>query len=113
MLRVYGIKNCDSVKKALKFFNSHAVSYTFVDFDTTPPSSQDIDRWLEKITVDELFNAKSTTYRSLGLKELSLDERGKREWLVKENRLIKRPVIETEKITLAGYNENLYKELFL
>jgi arsenate reductase (glutaredoxin) len=113
MLQVYGIKNCDSVKKALSFFKKHALTYEFHDFDKEAPSCELIDSWLKQVDSDTLFNARSTTYRELKLKELGLDDAAKREWLCKENRLIKRPVVQYKDTIIVGFNEDNYKGVFL
>ena len=112
-MRVYGIKTCGSVKKALKFFNDRGIEYEFVDFKKTPVGCEKIDEWLEKVDMERLFNTRGTKYRQLGLKDLNLDEEGKREWLCKENLLIKRPVIELDDgRVIVGYDEKLYEEIF-
>ena len=113
MVQVYGIKNCDSVKKALKFFNAHAIEYTLHDFKTHSVGCQKIERWLSHVEMKQLFNARSTTFRNLKLKELQLDEAGQKEWLCKENLLIKRPVVEHNGKVLVGFNEEIYKGEFL
>ncbi len=113
MLKVYGIKNCDSVRKALKFFDEYGIGYEFVDFRRTPADCAKIDAWLETADIDTLFNARSATYRTRGLKSLGLDARGKRDWLCKENLLIKRPVVEKENRVIIGFNQTLYEGEFL
>ena len=112
-MRVYGIKTCGSVKKALKFFNDHNIEYEFVDFKKEPATCEKIDFWIEKVGVDTLLNTRGTKYRMLKLKELNLDDSGKREWLCKENLLIKRPVIELDNgEVIVGFDEEKYKNLF-
>ena len=112
-MTVYGIKSCGSVKKALKFLDERGIKYEFVDLKKTPVTCAKIDEWIKKIGIDTLFNKRGTKYRQLRLKELNLDEEGKREWLCKENLLIKRPVIELDngKI-IVGFDEGEYKEIF-
>ncbi len=113
-MTLYGIKSCDSVKKAVKFFRSHNIDFEMVDFKNRSVGCDTIDRWLEQIPMEKLFNSRSTTYRKLELKRSNLDREGKREWLCKENMLIKRPVIECDDgRIIVGYDEDLYKELFL
>jgi len=112
MIKVYGIKTCGSVKKALKFLNEAGIEYEFIDFKKERVGCDKIDYWLSFVSIDKLFNSRGTKYRMLKLKELNLDEAGKREWLCKENMLIKRPVIELENRVLVGYDEELYKEVF-
>lgn len=111
MVKVYGIKNCSSVKKAINYFKIHNINYELVDFKTTPIDKDILNRWLEKVTLNELFNKRSTTYRELKLKELDLDDNSIKEWLIKENKLIKRPVIEFKNEVIVGYNESYYSTL--
>ncbi len=113
MVQVYGIKNCDSVKKALKFFKEHNIEYELFDFKTQELPCEKIEEWSKKVGTKTLFNARSTTYRNLKLKELNLDEAGQKEWLCKENLLIKRPVVEFNDELLVGFNEENYKRSFL
>ena len=112
MVQVYGIKNCDSVKKALKFFKENAIEFELHDFKTQELPCQKISEWLTQTDIKTLFNARSTTYRNLKLKELDLDESGQAEWLCKENLLIKRPVVEYKGGVLVGFNEEIYQRSF-
>ena len=112
-MKVYGIKTCGSVKKALKFFKNNSIEYEFHDFKKEPVSCDKIDEWIKKAGIDILFNNRGTKYRTLKLKELNLDENGKREWLCRENLLIKRPVIELDNgDIIVGFDEEKYKEIF-
>ena len=113
MIKVYGIKNCDSVKKALKFFKEHQLEYELFDFKTEALPCTKIDEWLQKTDINKLFNSRSTTYRNLKLKELNLSDDEKKEWLCKENLLIKRPVVDYKDTLLVGFNEEEYKRTFL
>jgi arsenate reductase len=113
MVKVYGIKNCDSVRKALKFLKEHRIVYEFIDFKATPVNCSAINAWLEKTDISELFNTRGTTYRSLKLKEMGLNDEEKAQWLCKENMLIKRPVIEYAKKVLIGFDPNNYERELL
>ena len=113
MIQIYGIKNCDSVKKALSFFKKHDLDYNLNDFKTQELTCSKIDEWLGMTDIKTLFNARSTTYRANKLKELDLDETGQREWLCKENLLIKRPVVEHNNELIVGFNEENYTRSFL
>ena len=112
-MKVYGIKTCGSVKKAIKFFKDNGIEYEFIDFKKTPVMCEKINEWLKKVDIDTLFNKRGTKYRQLKLKELNLDDEGKKEWLCKENLLIKRPVIELDNGEIVvGFDEERYKEIF-
>jgi len=113
MITIYGIKNCGSVKKAFQFFNDHSLEYTFVDFKTSPVDKNKILQWSQKTGLALLLNTKGTTYRTLDLKSLTLDDSEKVEWMAKENRLIKRPVIEYDANVLIGFNLTQYEGIFL
>jgi len=113
MLKIYGIKNCDSVRKAVRFLKSNDIPYEFIDFREIPVTQESIDTWLEGSDINTLFNTRGTTYRTLKLKEKNLSDDEKRQWLAKENMLIKRPVITFEKSVIIGYNELQYQNLLL
>lgn len=110
MIQIYGIKNCDSVRKAIKYLKNNNIAYEFVDFRETPVGKETISTWLNTTDIKTLFNTRGTTYRTLGLKEMHLNDAQKEEWLAKENMLIKRPVITFGDHVIVGYNESLYQE---
>ena len=112
MIIIYGIKNCDSVRKARKIFKNLDVEHTLFDFKADSVSSGDIKHWISLgATIDELFNKRGTTYRTLKLKELNLDDSDKIEWLAKENMLIKRPVVVNGNKITVGYNQDKIEEI--
>jgi Spx/MgsR family transcriptional regulator len=112
-MKIYGIKTCGSVKKATAFMKEKNIEFDFFDFKKESVDEAKIDEWLKQTTMDKLFNNKGTKYRTLKLKELNLDDNGKKEWLVKENMLIKRPVIECDDGSLVvGFNEEEYNSKF-
>ena len=113
MIQIYGIKNCDSVKKALKYFDKHNLEYELFDFKKQKVPCETITSWLETTDLKTLFNARSTTYRNLKLKELNPNDDEKKEWLCKENMLIKRPVVMYEEKVLVGFKEENYDGVFL
>ena len=113
MVTLYGIKNCDSVKKAVAFFKNHGIAYEFVDFKSTHVDCATIKKWLEQTDLKTLLNSRGTTYRTLGLKAMDLDDAAKIEWLGKENMLIKRPVVEYDGKLLVGFNQTRYEGAFL
>ncbi len=113
MLKIYGIKNCGSVKKAMAFFTVHDIKFEFIDLKKVSVDSDKIDYWLQHVDIIKLFNASSSTYRNLKLKELNLDDDGKKEYLSRENMLIKRPVVEYNDKVLVAFDEEVYKKEFL
>lgn len=113
MIRVYGIKNCDSVKKALRFLDAHSLEYTFCDFKTSPVGRETIEKWAVMSDTATLLNTKGTTYRTLGLKSVLTDDSDKIEWMSQHNLLIKRPVIEFGDRLVVGFDLSQYEGIFL
>ena len=112
MIKIYGIKNCDSVKKAIKHMKNNDLAYEFIDFREIPIGADKIADWVTKAPIEKLFNTRGTNYRTLKLKELNLNDEEKQAWLVKENILLKRPVIEYDGKVIVAFNEKTYNSTF-
>jgi len=112
-MKLYGIPTCGSVRNARKFFKENEIELEFIDFKKTSVGCGEVDSWLKQIDMSILFNNRGTKYRTLKLKELNLDNSGKREWLCKENMLFKRPIIEFDGQVIVGWDEEKYKEIFI
>jgi len=104
-IKVYGIKNCDTVKKALVYLNDHDVNYQFIDFRQNPISLQVLKKMVESVGWELLINRRSTTYRSL-----SEDEKSNINYdlILKLPTLIKRPVLVQGEKTMVGFSEQQY-----
>lgn len=112
MIKLYGIKTCDSVKKALKYFKEASIEVDFVDFKQTQPTQGQVSTWASKATLTKLFNNRSRTYKDLGLSKLTLNDDDKIAWMQKEPLLIKRPVIEYNGDVIVGFDETIYQGVF-
>jgi Spx/MgsR family transcriptional regulator len=113
MIKVYGIPTCGTVRNARKFFKENEIEIEFIDFKKISVDCDKVDRWISEVGLDILFNNRGTKYRTLKLKDLALDESGKREWLCKENMLFKRPIIEFKNQVIVGFDEEKYNNLFI
>jgi len=106
-LKVYGIKNCDSVKKALKYLSAHNIDYRFIDFRQNPSSADTVKRWVESIGLEVLLNKRSTTYRNLSdtqKNNITI------KLLIEQPTLIKRPVLVNGLKVIVGFNEAEYNQ---
>ncbi len=112
-MKLYGIPTCDTVRKARKFFKENEIEIEFINFKKTSVDCDKVDSWLKHVSMDILFNSRGAKYRTLKLKDLNLDDAGKREWLCKENMLFKRPIIEFNGKVIVGWDEEKYKEIFI
>ncbi len=109
-MKLYGIKTCGSVRKAMDFLDSKHIAYTFIDFKNTPPSKEQIQRWAQEVGVSTLLNTKGMTYKKLGLSKQNLSDEQKIQNMYMYPLLIKRPVIETSKGIVVGFDEVLYAQ---
>jgi len=108
-IQVYGIKNCDTVKKALVYLNDHDVNYQFIDFRQNPISQQVLIKMVESVGWELLINKRSTTYRSLSEEEKSNINY---DLVLKLPTLIKRPVLVQDENIMVGFSEQQYAKLF-
>ncbi|MGI9285062.1 MAG: ArsC family reductase [Pseudomonadales bacterium] len=112
-MTLYGIKNCDSVKKAKRWLDRHSVDYRFHDFRVDGLQQQLLNDWFKRAEYTVLLNTRSRTW-----KELSTDERDKMQQekalqlMLEYPTLIKRPVMDTGKVLLVGFSDECYNNLF-
>ncbi|RDU69549.1 arsenate reductase family protein [Helicobacter cholecystus] len=112
MIVVSGIRNCQSVKKALVFLDSRHVDYDFVDYKKNPPSISMLKEWVRLKGIDKVLNKRGTTYRSLGLANQNLSEDELLEQMSKNPTLIKRPILVGEDILEFGFTKEGYEKFF-
>ncbi|MBY6189816.1 ArsC family reductase [Microbulbifer agarilyticus] len=109
MITLYGIKNCDTVKKARKWLEQNAVEYRFHDFredgmDTVPLAS-----WLEQFGWEQVLNRRSTSWRALDQTQKDAMDNTSAATLANETpTLIKRPVLTKGGDTLFGFKADTY-----
>ena len=110
---LFGIPNCDNVRKTRKWLESRGIAHAFVDLrENTPPSTQ-IEAWLARLGADRLINRRSTTYKQLDdSQRTALDGDAVVSALRQHPMLIKRPVLEWQHILLVGFSEQEYTEVF-
>lgn len=108
MLKIYGIPNCDTVQKAIKWLKSKEIEYEFHDYKKEPVIKKKIETWLKKVPIEKLMNKASTPYKELPAdqKPTSLEEMIK--LMLSQPTSIKRPVVEFEKGVLVGFKEEEY-----
>lgn len=100
---LYGIKNCDTMKKAFRYLDEHSLEYTFVDFKKQPPTAQDLERW-KKAFGDWPVNKRGTTYRKIKESFESAQDAEKRKLLMENSSAIKRPILEGPNSALLGFS---------
>jgi arsenate reductase len=112
---VYGIKNCNTVKKALDWLNEQKIEYVLHDFKKLGISQAKLEEWTAQVGWEPLVNKRGTTWRQLEPERqkavVSLNEA--LNLMQEKTSVIKRPVIETEKGILLGFEEAEYKNSLL
>lgn len=103
---VYGIPNCDSVKKARTWMDEHAVPYVFHDFKKQGVPPDALDFWLSQVGWEVLVNRKGTTWRKLEpeLQAKVVDVASARALMLANPSVIKRPVVEMGDTVMVGVN---------
>lgn len=112
-MKMYGIKNCDTVKKACKRLEDNGVEFEFHDYKKQPPTEELLRKWCENIGIDLLINKRGTTYKKLSEEQKqSVNNEGSAIKIMIENpSIIKRPILFTGNKYIVGFNEEDYKEL--
>jgi Spx/MgsR family transcriptional regulator len=103
-LVIYGIKNCDTCKKAIKWLTEHDISFRFHDLRKDGTTTGMVDGWLSKLDHDLLINKRGTTYRNLeDAEKATLEGDQKSRLLVESPTLMKRPIFEIDDACLVGF----------
>lgn len=114
MITVYGLKNCDTCRKALTWLKAEKIAHHFVDFKTDGVSKADVTRFVKAVGAEKLLNKASTTWRSLGDEvkgDAPLTEAKAIALMVEHPALIKRPVFVGGATILSGFKEPEMKAL--
>ena len=110
MITVYGIPNCNSIKKTFDWLKNNQKDYQFHDYKKSGITQAKLSAWCKKAGWENVLNKKGTTW-----KKLSLSEQGKVtnaasaiQMMMEHNSMIKRPVIESGENILVGYDEEVF-----
>jgi Spx/MgsR family transcriptional regulator len=109
---LYGISNCDTVKKARKWLENHGIEYAFHDFRKDGLDQASLNRWVEQLGWEVLLNRRSTTWRKLeDADKADLDPPRAMALMLREPTLIKRPVLVCDGQASVGCSEQDYQAL--
>jgi Spx/MgsR family transcriptional regulator len=113
MVTLYGISNCDTVRKARAWLDGHGVSYQFHDFKRSGLDEPQVQGWVAELGWETLVNRRGTTWRGLPEPERDrIDEESAIRLMVEHPSLIRRPVLDTGEARHVGFSESRYQELF-
>lgn len=114
MTKLFGISNCDTVRKAKKWLEANQVDFEYIDFRKNAFSKEHIQDWLKRAHFEDIVNQRSQAWKALtdeqkhdliALKQIAL--------LLETPTLIKRPVLQTSETLLFGFKEAQYQAQFV
>ena len=112
MITVYGIKNCDTMKKAFKWLDKQGIDYQFHDYKKEGVDAKTLAGWSKKVGWETLLNRRGTTWRKLPDKvKDNIDEKSALNIMQQQPAIIKRPVLKKGASYLVGFDEASYKKL--
>jgi len=114
-MKLYGIPNCNTVKKARDWLDAHQIAYEFHDFKKQGIDEATLNQWLTQYPWEKLINRAGLTWRGLddATKSSITDNTLATKLMQTKTSVIKRPIlVKDSKVLCLGFDENVYKETF-
>jgi arsenate reductase (glutaredoxin) len=109
LITIYGIKNCDTMKKARAWLDGHGVGYRFHDYKAEGAPKDKLKSWCDEVGWETLLNRAGTTFRGLpDADKEGLNERKALALMLAQPSMIKRPVLEAGTKLLVGFKPEIY-----
>lgn len=113
MVTIYGIKNCDTMKRARAWLDGHGVAYAFHDYKAAGVERSRLEDWASKVGWETLLNRAGTTFRKLPDSDREgLSEKKAITLMVAQPSMIKRPVLDVGGKLMVGFKPQEYAEAF-
>jgi Spx/MgsR family transcriptional regulator len=113
MITLYGIRNCDTVRKARRWLDARGVEYRFHDFRADGTDPERFRAWLAEVGEDRLINRRGPSWRRIPeAKRTGLDAAGLVRLMAANPTIIKRPVLDLGERREVGFSEDAYGRLF-
>jgi arsenate reductase len=110
---VYGIKNCDTMKKARTWLESQSIAYDFHDYKASGVSREALERWTAALGWETVLNRAGTTFRALpDADKQDLDAEKAIALMLAQPSMIKRPMLDHDGKLTAGFKPEIYGGLF-
>ena len=111
MVTVYGIKSCDTCRKARKYLAEHDIEFRFHDVRDDGLDIQMLERWSARVDWEKLVNRQSLTWRKIPEVDRNDMTRDKAfALLLDQPTLLKRPVLEAERFIAVGFSEKRFSD---
>jgi Spx/MgsR family transcriptional regulator len=110
---IYGIKNCDTMKKARTWLEEHDVAYDFHDYKASGIDRTHLEKWTQEAGWETVLNRAGTTFRKLpDAARENLDREKAIALMLEQPSMIKRPVVEADGRLLVGFKPEIYGGFF-
>jgi len=107
MIKVFGLKNCDTCCNAMKWLNNSGLMHEFHDVRDDGINAEDVSRWTKAVGWETLLNRRGTTWRNLSEDaKADVNESGAMELMLDYPALIKRPVFEAGDDVIVGFKDD-------
>lgn len=107
-IKIYGIRNCDTMKKARAWLDTRDIAYEFHDYKVAGIDRARLERWAAQAGWETLLNRAGTTFRKLPEADKAVDAKKAIELMLAQPSMIKRPVLESGPTLLVGFKPDLY-----
>ncbi len=112
MIELFGIPNCDTMKKARRWLDEHGVEYRFHDYKKEGIDEKRLKAWVAKVGWEALLNRRGMMWRKLPRETRDrIDEQSALRIMLETPSIIKRPVLASGDRLMVGFSEERYKEL--
>lgn len=113
MTTLYGISNCDTIKKAKRWLDSAGIEYRFHDYRKDGIDAETLTQWSTELRWEDLLNRRGTTWRKLPEEQKSaIDQDLAIQLMVEQPAMIKRPLLAYNDQKILGFSEQKYSEIF-
>lgn len=112
-ITMYGIKNCQTMKKAMTYLENNDINYQFHDYKKQGIDADTLTSWLKQKQRDEIINKRGTTWRKLAEEDKKLDDdQAAIALMIKQPSMIKRPALMVDGTLYLGFDDVLYDAIF-
>ncbi len=110
---LYGIKTCDTIRKARRWLTDQGIEFTFHDVRSDGLDKSQLSQWADELGWELLLNKRSTTWKNLdpNIKE-SMDSHSALDIMLEQPAIIKRPVLDLGNKRVVGFSEQSYRAVF-
>ncbi|MCG8368908.1 MAG: arsenate reductase [Proteobacteria bacterium] len=111
MLTVYGIKSCDTCRRARKYLSEHDIEFRFHDMRDDGLDIRTLERWSGRIDWEKLLNRRSLTWRRIPeVDRVGITKEKALALMLDQPTLLKRPVLESPQLMAVGFSEKRFAE---